>query len=190
MSLHAKASLILDFWFGEPNSANYGQPKSFWFQSTPELDQQIRKQFEPVYKKALNGELDALLETPEGSLALVILLDQFPRNMYRGTPQSFASDSKALEVAEIALNKKFDHTLLPLQKMFLYLPYEHSEDLANQEKSVQLFKAVGDEIALKYAIDHRDIIAKFGRFPHRNAILGRESNPEEINFLKTNKGFV
>ena len=189
MSLQDKISLILNFWFGEPDSAGYGEPKDFWFLSTPKLDQQIRHQFEPSYEKAIAGELDALLETPEGSLALIILLDQFPRNMYRGTPKSFASDSKALEVAEEALKKKLDQRLLPIQKMFLYLPLEHSEDLANQEKSVQLFKALGNDITLKYAIDHRDIIARFGRFPHRNAILGRESTLDEIEFLKTNNGF-
>jgi uncharacterized protein (DUF924 family) len=183
------AATILNFWFGEPDSSNYGQYKDFWFQSTPELDQQIRTQFEPLYKKAVKGELDVLLQTPEGSLALVILLDQFPRNMYRGTPQAFASDPKALEVATEALKKKFDHNLFPLQKMFLYLPFEHSEDIKNQEKSVTLFKALGDESILKYAIEHRDIIAQFGRFPHRNAILGRKSTLKEINFLKRNGAF-
>ncbi len=185
MSVQAIASIILNFWFGEPGSSSYGQYKDFWFQSTPELDQQIRTQFEPVYKKAVKGELDALSQTPEDSLALVILLDQFPRNMYRGTPQAFASDPKALEVATEALKKKFDQDLLPLQKMFLYLPFEHSEDIKNQEKSVTLFKALGDEAVLKYAIEHRDIIAQFGRFPHRNAILGRENTLKEINFLET-----
>lgn len=189
MTLHFKTSLILNFWFGDLDSPGYGEPKNFWFQSTPELDQKIRHAFGSDHEKAIAGKLDALLETPEGSLALVILLDQFPRNMYRSTPKSFASDSKALEVAEEALKKKFDQDLLPMQKMFLYLPYEHSEDLANQEKSVQLFEALGNEITLKYAIDHHDIIAKFNRFPHRNVILGRESTPEEIDFLKTNSGF-
>ena len=105
--------------------------------------------------------------------------------MYRGTPQAFASDPKALEVATEALKKKFDQDLLPLQKMFLYLPFEHSEDIKNQEKSVALFKALGDESILKYAVEHRDIIAQFGRFPHRNAILGRENTLKEINFLET-----
>lgn len=189
MPLQDITSLILNFWFGVPDSAGYGESKDFWFLSTPELDQKIRYQFEPYYQKAILGELDALLETPEGSLALVILLDQFPRNMYRGTPKSFDSDSKALKVAEEALKKKFDQPLLPVQKMFLYLPYEHSEDLTNQEMSVHLFKALENKITLQYAIDHRDIIAKFGRFPHRNIILGRESTLEEIEFLKTNNGF-
>ncbi len=189
MSVQEIASIIFNFWFGEPGSSSYGQYKDFWFQSTPELDQQICDQFEPIYKKAVKGELDVFSQTPEESLALVILLDQFPRNMYRGTPQAFASDPKALAVATEALKKKFDHNLLPLQKMFLYLPFEHSEDIKNQEKSVALFKALGDESILKYAVEHRDIIAQFGRFPHRNAILGRKSTLKEIDFLKTSGAF-
>ena len=138
---------------------------------------------EPVYQKAIKGELDPLSETPEGSLALVIILDQFPRNMYRGTPQAFASDAKALKVAKEAVEKKFDRDLLPMQRMFLYLPFEHSENIDDQEQSVKFFENLGDELALKYAIEHRDAITQFGRFPHRNAILGRESTPEELRFL-------
>ncbi len=184
MSAQTIAPIILNFWFGEPGSSNYGQYKDFWFQSTPELDQQIREKFEPVYQKAFKGKLDALLQTPEGSLALVILLDQFPRNMYRETPQAFASDEKALKAAKKALEKKFDHDLLPLQRMFLYLPYEHSENLEDQEQSIKLFENLGDKTALKYAIEHRNVIMQFGRFPHRNTILGRESTPEETRFLE------
>lgn len=184
MSTQAIASVILNFWFGESRALSYGQYKDFWFQSTPELDEQIRKQFEPDYQKAINGELDDLSKTPGGSLALVILLDQFPRNMYRGTPQAFASDAKALNVAKEAVKKKFDRDLLPMQQMFLYLPYEHSENIEDQERSVKLFESLGDELTLKYAVEHRDIIVQFGRFPHRNAILGRESTPKEIRFLE------
>ena len=184
MSIPAITSLILNFWFGEPNSSTYAQYKDFWFQSTPELDQQIKKQFEPLYEKAVKGELDSLTQTPEGSLALIILLDQFPRNMYRGTPQAFASDAKALKIAKEAVEKKFDQNLLPRQRTFLYLPLEHSENSEDQEQSVKLFEAIGDELALKYAIEHRDVIAQFGRFPYRNAILGRKSTPEEITFLE------
>jgi uncharacterized protein (DUF924 family) len=187
--MSAQASIILNFWFGEPEAPSYGQYKDFWFQSTPEFDERIRTQFEPIYKKAVKGELGALSQTPDGSLALVILLDQFPRNMYRGTPQAFASDQKALAIATEALEKKFDRDLFPLQKIFLYLPFEHSEDVKNQEKSVALFKALGDKTILRYAIEHYDTIVQFGRFPHRNAILGRESTPEEIHFLKTKEAF-
>lgn len=184
MSIQAITSIILSFWFGEPSSSSYTQSKDFWFQSTPELDQQIKKQFEPLYQKAVKGELDGLAQTPEGSLALVILLDQFPRNMYRGTPQAFVADEKALKITKEALEKKFDRNLLPTQRMFLYLPLEHSENMEDQEQSVKLFETLGNELALKYAIEHRDVIAQFGRFPHRNAILGRENTLEEIKFLE------
>lgn len=184
MSARTIASIILNFWFGESSSSSYGQYKDFWFQSTPELDQRIRSQFEPFYQQAIIGELDALSQTPEGSLALVIILDQFPRNMYRGTPQAFASDEKALTIVNTAVKKKFDQDLLPIQRMFLYLPYEHSENMEDQERSVKLFEKLGDELALKYAIEHRKVITQFGRFPHRNAILGRESTSEEIKLLQ------
>jgi len=173
MSAQAIASIILNFWFGEPSAPSYDQYKDCWFQSTPELDEQIRKQFEPVYQKAIKGELDALSQTPKGCLALVIILDQFPRNMYRGTPQAFTSDAKALKVAKEAVKKKFDQNLLPVQRMFLYLPYEHSENIEDQEQSVKLFENLEDELALKYAIEHRDTIVQFGHFPYRNVILRR-----------------
>lgn len=182
--MSVQASIILNFWFGEPGTLSYGQYKDFWFQSMPELDQQIREQFEPLYQKAVKGELDAFSQMPDGSLALVIILDQFPRNMYRGTPRAFASDAKALNVAKEAVKKKFDQDLLPMQRMFLYLPYEHSENIEDQKHSVKLFGSLGDKLTLKYAVEHRDVIVQFGRFPHRNAILGRESTPEEIRFLE------
>lgn len=185
MSIQTIAPIILSFWLGEPGSSNDAQYKDFWFQSTPEFDQQIKEKFEPIYQKAVKGELDGLGQTPEGSLALVILLDQFPRNTYRGTPQAFASDVKALKVTKDALEKKFDREFLPTQRMFLYLPFEHSEDIEDQNKSVKLFETLGDALALKYAVEHRDVIAKFGRFPHRNAILGRENTLEKIKFLET-----
>jgi uncharacterized protein (DUF924 family) len=184
MSVSEITSLILTFWFGEPSFPDYEKPKGFWFQSTPQLDQDIRNQFEKYYKRAINGELDDLQQTPEGSLALVIMLDQFPRNMYRSAAQAFGSDPQALEVAKAAVAKGFDKKLLPMQKLFLYLPFEHSERLEDQEKSVELYKALGDKEALNYAIEHYDLIAQFGRFPYRNAVLKRQSTPEEIKFLE------
>lgn len=184
MSPQLIISSILNFWFGDPESDSYGHFQDFWFQSSPEFDQQIKTQFESIYLAAVAGKLNALSETPEGSLALVILLDQFPRNMYRGTPQAFASDPMALSVSRDALDKKYDQNLLPTQRVFLYLPFEHSEKIEDQDRSVALFEALGDEYTLKYAIEHRDVIVQFGRFPHRNAILGRKSTPDEIKFLE------
>lgn len=183
MSPQLITSSILNFWFGDPESDTYGHFQDFWFQSSPEFDQQIKTQFESIYLEAVAGKLNALSETPEGSLALVILLDQFPRNMYRGTSQAFASDPMALSVSRDALDKKYDQNLLPTQRVFLYLPFEHSEKIEDQDYSVALFEALGDEYTLKYAIEHRDVIVQFGRFPHRNSILGRKSTPDEIKFL-------
>ncbi|OJW51582.1 MAG: hypothetical protein BGO67_05015 [Alphaproteobacteria bacterium 41-28] len=184
MSAEAIISSVLSFWFGEPGSPDYGLSKDFWFQSSPKLDQHICNQFEPIYKRTLNGELSDLQKTPMGALALVIILDQFPRNMYRGTPQAFASDSQALKIAKEALVKGFDKNLLPSEKMFLYLPFQHSENLEDQKKSIELFRSLKDKEGLKYALEHYDIILRFGRFPHRNAILGRQNTPEEMSFLK------
>jgi uncharacterized protein (DUF924 family) len=184
MSTLAAVSLVLSFWFGNQGDPDYGQPKPFWFQSNPALDQSIRDQFETLYQDAVKGKLEGFMDTPEGSLALVIILDQFPRNMYRGTPQAYLADPLALKVAKATIAKGFDQKLLPQQRAFLYLPFQHSESLEDQEKSVELFTSLESENNLQYAVGHRDIIARFGRFPHRNNILGRESTPEEISFLE------
>ena len=175
---------VLSFWFRESDSPNHEFPKDFWFHSTPQLDQQIRDQFELTYQKAIQGNLNQFLDTPKGTLTLILLLDQFPRNMYRGTPQAFVSDPQALKIAKGALAKGFDQNLLTVQKMFLYLPFQHSENLEDQKKSVELYRALNDKEGLGYALEHHEIILLFGRFPHRNAILGRQSTPEEISFLK------
>ena len=179
------SSLILDFWFGDSSALEYEKPKEFWFQSSPQFDQNIKNRFESYYYEGLQGKLDHLCQTPKGTLALVIMLDQFPRNMFRGTPKAFGSDNKALEVSKEALARGFDKALFPLQKMFLYLPFEHSENLEDQKKSVNLFKTLGIQQALDYALEHHLIIARFGRFPHRNAILGRKSTSSELDFLKS-----
>ncbi len=174
---------VLSFWFGDPQEPEYGTPRAFWFQSTPEIDQQIRDFFGDAYEDAKAGRLDAMLQKAEDCLALVIILDQFPRNMFRGKPQSFATDGKALEIAKLAVSKGFDKELSLFQAKFLYLPYMHSENLDDQRECVRLFEALGEPQGLDYARKHMDIIARFGRFPHRNAILGRINTPEEIEFL-------
>lgn len=174
---------ILDFWFGAPGSDAYGTPREAWFKPDEAFDAGIRQRFETALGEAAVGAHDGLLDTPEGALALTILLDQFPRNIYRGTPRAFTFDPQALAAARRALEAGHDQAVAPFQRTFLYLPFEHSESLADQERSVALFTALGDENALDYAIRHRDIIVRFGRFPHRNAILERESTPEETTFL-------
>lgn len=184
MSLDSTQSNILIFWFGEPSSPNYESHKSFWFQSTPELDAQVRELFEDAYKQALNGELDSLSESAEGSLSLILLLDQFPRNMYRGTPGAFLSDPQALKIVKEGIFKKFDKVLNKVQKLFFYMPFQHSESLEDQEASLQLYKTLGQPEAFQYAFEHYEIIKRFGRFPHRNKILGRINTVEELEYLQ------
>ncbi|WP_445299428.1 MULTISPECIES: DUF924 family protein [unclassified Microcoleus] len=142
----------------------------------------------PQYELAASGQLDSWHDSPENCLALILLLDQFPRNMFRGTPQAFATDSKALATAEYAVNNNFDPELLTVQKLFVYLPFQHSENLENQQKSVELFRQLSGEpesdSLIEYAQQHLEIIERFGRFPHRNEILGRETTPEEAEFLR------
>lgn len=175
---------ILDFWFGAPDSGGYGKPRETWFKADDAFDADIKQRFEGPLEAAAAGTHDGFAVTPEGALALTILLDQFPRNIYRGTARAFAFDPKALALARQALAAGYDQAVAPFQRTFLYLPFEHSESLADQERSVALFEALGDENSLDYAVRHRDIIVRFGRFPHRNAILGRESTAEELIFLE------
>ena len=179
---------ILDFWFGKPDVASYGKKMSYWFSKKLEFDQEIRNRFLADYEQAATGKLDDWKESPRSCLALILLLDQFPRNMFRGTAQAFATDSQALSAAQHAVANGFDKELLNIQRLFVYLPFEHSENIEHQRQSVQLFAALGDDpysaTSLDYAIRHLWVIERFGRFPHRNKLLGRETTPEEAEFLK------
>ncbi|MEG3967313.1 DUF924 family protein [Microcoleus sp. T2B6] len=179
---------VLDFWFGRSNSPEFGKVQKKWFEKDADFDAQVRSRFLPQYKLAASGKLDSWQDSPDNCLALIILLDQFPRNMFRGTPQAFATDNKALATAEYAVNNKFDRQLLTVQKLFVYLPFQHSENLENQQKSVELFRQLSGEpdsdSLIEYGMQHLEIIERFGRFPHRNQILGRETTPEEAEFLK------
>lgn len=174
---------VLQFWFGETL-----ERREAWFKKDPAFDAEIRSRFLSQYEQAALGELGDWMNAAESSLALVIVLDQFPRNMFRGTPRSFATDAKALQVAQCAIAQGFDQHLPPMQRFFFYLPLEHSENLDDQNESVRLYEPFRDipELAdtYDYAIRHRDVIARFGRFPHRNLILNRPSTPEELEFLK------
>jgi uncharacterized protein (DUF924 family) len=182
---------VLGFWFGTPGTedATYQARRTLWFRKNPDTDHEIRRRFLPLYERAIAHQLDDWQATPEGTLALTIVLDQFPRNMFRDSPQAFASDAQALEVAKGAIARGVDQQLPPVQRFFLYLPLEHSENLDDQHQSVershQLVEAC-PELAdtYEYAIKHQEVIERFGRFPHRNAILGRETTPEETEFLK------
>lgn len=153
-----------------------------WFVKDDAFDEHFRTQCSALYEKAARGELDFWLADPEGALALILLLDQFPRNCFRGTPRMFATDAAALAAANAAIEAGHDRAIDPSLRLFLYLPFEHSESLADQDRSVALITPLGEEL-LAYAEEHRAIIRRFGRFPHRNAILGRETTPEEQHFL-------
>jgi uncharacterized protein (DUF924 family) len=154
-----------------------------WFKKDDAFDAEIRRLFLASYEAARAGRLAGWENTPHGALALLILLDQFPRNMFRGTAQMYATDAEARAVAERAISRGFDRQVSPVQRQFFYLPFEHSESLADQERAVALFRAVGPAETLKWAELHHDIIRRFGRFPHRNAILGRQTTAEEQAFL-------
>ena len=154
-----------------------------WFKKDDAFDADIRTRFLKAYEDAAAGRLAHWEANPECALALVILLDQFPRNMFRGNPRTFATDPLALTVADRALAHGFDQRVPQSERLLFYLPFEHSEDLAHQERAVALIGAMGDPELLKWADLHADIIRRFGRFPHRNAVLGRATTPEEQEFL-------
>jgi uncharacterized protein (DUF924 family) len=168
---------IITFW----REAGYER----WYKKDEAFDAEIRRRFLATWEAALAGHRDDWQDNDDGTLALLIVLDQFPRNMFRGDPRTFASDPKAREVADHAIARGVDQRLDSVMRQFIYLPFEHSEELADQERSVMLFKALGDADNLRYAEIHEDIIRKFGRFPHRNQVLGRETTDAEAAFLKS-----
>jgi uncharacterized protein (DUF924 family) len=172
---------ILSFWFEEVG------PKR-WFDGK-QLDETIRRRFGALHEKLSTGVPKAATEDADAALAAAILFDQFPRNMYRGTGRAFSTDDLAMRIAREAVEKGLDETLPPERKQFLYMPFHHSEVAADQEHAVMLFKALGNEEGLRYAIEHRDIILRFGRFPHRNRALGRPSTEEELAFLQEHPGY-
>ena len=182
---------ILEFWFGRPDDDGFGELRDAWFEKEPAFDAEIRRRFLAVYECAATGELDDLANTAEGALALIVVLDQFSRNMFRGQPGMYATDEKARAFARLALDEGFDRQFVPVQRIFIYLPFEHSESLADQNLSVKLFEALpaipnrDDESSS--ALRHREIVERFGRFPHRNAILGRKTTPAEATFLEEPK---
>ncbi len=187
----ARVETILEFWFGDPNqpAQGYGQPRSAWFKKDPAFDQAIRHRFLADYENAAQGQLASWQGAPRSCLALVLLLDQFPRNLFRDDRRSFATDGQALVAARYALDCEFDQALMPVERLFLYLPLEHSENLDDQNRCVALVTALQArhpeyESYLDYALRHREVIQRFGRFPHRNSLLGRETTPAEAEFLK------
>lgn len=187
---------ILEFWFGDTRRDISCMPEwmEFWFAAGADLDEPVRQRFGADVAEAASGKRDHWAATPEGRLALVLLLDQFTRNIYRGKPEAFACDDKALALTQAGIVAGDDGQLGPVETAFLYMPMQHAESLAVQRQSVALYEALADSVPgsataifqkgfAEYARLHRDIIAEFGRFPHRNAIIGRESSPEEAAYL-------
>lgn len=174
---------IITFWFSE-------RARPMWFNSTAEFDEEVRERFLATWQAAAAGELDSWQEHPEGALALVIVLDQFPLHMFRGKPESFSTSERALAVATEAVDRGMDGELENAQLPFLYLPLMHSERMADQDRSVALFETPGLEDNLRFARHHRELIRRFGRFPHRNAILGRSSTAEELEYLNSKEAFL
>jgi uncharacterized protein (DUF924 family) len=187
---------ILSFWFGELDADGLAQPDKSkqWWTKDEAFDGRIRDEFSADHREIVGEQREHWLVDPRGRLAYIIVLDQFSRNMFRGTAQSFASDPQALRAARGGIEKGADRALAITERTFMYMPFMHSEALADQDRCMELFTALRDQVegkardyaeySLKFASMHRDIIVKFGRFPHRNAILGRATTPEEAKFLE------
>jgi uncharacterized protein (DUF924 family) len=175
---------ILDFWFLPAGDPEHGKPRDIWWRSTPEFDQEIRERFGALIQRAVAGELKHWAETAEGALALIILCDQFTRNIYRKSVDAYCGDATALATARTAVAHGFHLTVPRDMRTFYFTPFHHSEHLADQELSCALFETVADANNRNYARSHRDIVARFGRFPHRNEVLGRESTAEELEYLE------
>ena len=182
--MNAQAAAVLDFWFGASD-----RPRAEWFKKDRGFDGSIAERFGPLIEQALSGGLAAWAEEANNALTQVIVLDQFTRNVYRDTARAFAGDALALAAARAMVARGDDLALPPLRRVFVYLPFEHAEDIATQHESLRLFAALGRADASlagyeAYARRHADVIERFGRFPHRNPLLGRASTPEELAFLQ------
>ncbi|WP_413206430.1 DUF924 family protein [Rhodospirillum sp. A1_3_36] len=174
---------VLTLWFGAEDDPTRHDFKPWWFQTSDALDATLIALFTKAVGDAIAGRLDHLAETPRGTLALIILLDQFPRNIWRGRDKAFSGDAKARALAQEVIKRGYDREYAKVERLFCYLPFEHSEDLVDQERSLALFERLEDKDVYDYALRHYEIIARFGRFPHRNAALGRETTEEEAKFL-------
>jgi len=182
----ARVDEILEFWFGAGDDP---QRERRWFVADPTFDQACTAGFLADHERADAGALDAWAEHPHGALALILLFDQFPRNIFRGTARAFATDRKARALAKDAVARGFDRALTSVERAFVYLPFEHSENLDDQRESVRLFRQLAAEHPslggyVQYAEHHCEVIRRFGRFPHRNAILGRVSTPDELQSIE------
>lgn len=182
---------VLEFWFGDPASDGLGAYRKAWFEKDEAFDAEVRTRFGKDVAKASAGSYDFWQDTVAGTLALIITLDQFPRNIFRGLPKAYAADHKARSVARQVIDRRLDQGLATMERLFVYLPFEHSENLADQRRCIALYSEIlgdfGDEIrdGAHFSVHrHCEIIERFGRFPHRNEVMRRQSSPEEIAFLK------
>ena len=173
---------ILNFWYSEPMNQH-------WFQSTPDIDADIRSQFESLWEKAALGELNGWMQAADGCLALIILLDQLPLNMFRGEAKSFSTEAQSIECSLYGIEQGFDKQIPQTQLSFFYMPLMHSELLKHQDLSVQMFELAGLADNARFAKHHQSIVQRFGRFPHRNKILGRESTKAEQDYLRSEQAF-
>jgi uncharacterized protein (DUF924 family) len=194
VTLPKRAAAVLDFWFGPPGDPGREQFRPIWFRAPPEFDAALGEALVADYEMAAAGALAAWEEAPPSALALVLLIDQVPRNIFRETPRAYATDALARAVADRALGRGFDRQVTPAWRLFFYMPFHHSEELADQRRSVALFATLppnpdrgSSGSRRRYGRPYIEVIARYGRFPHRNAILGRRSTPEEIEFLKEAK---
>jgi uncharacterized protein (DUF924 family) len=175
---------ILDFWLLPLSDPGYGKARKFWWEGTPELDAEIKAKFGVLLEKAAAGALDHWANSADGALALILLCDQFSRNIHRKTARAFATDPKALEIARQSLARFFPAAFPRDARLFFYMPFGHSENEADQKLGCALMTTVAGEDGMKSAIEHRDVVARFGRFPHRNEVLGRACTAEELDYLK------
>jgi len=183
------ALAVMDFWFGRHGDRGRDTPRRQWFEKSDAFDEQIRDRFGMLIPRAIAGDLQVWATQPEGAVAQILVLDQFTRNVYRGSAQAFAGDARALAAARALVDTGVDRTLPGVQRQFVYLPFEHAEDIGAQDDALRLFAQLerdAPEVGqlLVWAQRHHEIIARFGRFPHRNAALGRASTADEIEFLK------
>lgn len=195
----AKINAVLTFWFDSPNADKPIYNRGLWWVKNPNTDEGIRESFADLRDDAILGHLNHWLETPEGTLAYIILIDQFSRNLHRDTPEMYTHDDLALAAAKIAVDRGYDRNLSLTERVFLYMPFQHSEDLNDQMDSVECYVSLYTDTPedykptainfLRYAIDHQWIVSQFGRFPHRNRILSRESTDAELAFMKTHSGY-
>ena len=174
---------ILEFWFGQSDLTSGLKRRKVWFKSSSSFDQKIHINFSHRHDDALAGRLDNMAENQKSCLALIILLDQFPRNLFRESPLAFRGDAKAQKLSYYAISQRFDENIDNIAKLFFYLPLEHSENIDDQKQSLKLINAINGKRINKAATEHYNVIRRVGRFPHRNAVLGRKSTPEELVYL-------